>query len=249
MYNKKPFKGLFGSNLRRVCKNLMMTKISDFSEQGLVFKEKPKSKRFQDLVGQKFNRLTVMGFMGTNKQGNSFWHCKCDCGNIKKVPACKLKNGDTKSCGCLSAQKVGERSTTHGHYVNGKASHTYTTWRNMKDRCYNMNSINYSYYGGRGITVCEYWHKFENFLEDMGVKPIGMTIERINNNKGYCKENCRYATPKEQGSNKRNNVFLTFNGKTQTVAQWTEETGIKRDTISDRLERGWPIEVALTKRV
>ena len=224
-----------------------MTKVGDFSEQELVFKEKPTIHNFKDIEGQKFGRLTVIGFMGKNKGRNAVWYCECECGNKVAVTSGNLKTGHTVSCGCCSVQKLRERATTHGHTVGGK-SRTYITWRNMLSRCYNLNKDTYQHYGGRGITVCERWHKFENFLADMGERPLRMSIERIDNDGNYCPENCRYATQKEQCNNQRSNRFLTFNGKTQTISQWSEETGIKAGTLERRLNRyGWSIERVLNR--
>lgn len=246
--NKKPFKGLFGSNLRRVCKKILtMTKVSDFLENDLVFKEKPKGGRFQDLEGQKFGRLTVLGLADKIKQGNSVWHCKCECGNQRVVLSNNLKRGHTMSCGCFNIQKVKEAQTTHGHTVNNKRSKVYCIWREMNRRCSDPKRECYPDYGGRGIKVCDRWLKFENFLADMGNPPHGMSIDRKDNNKGYYKENCRWATRKEQNNNTRRNHLLTLNGRTQTVAQWSEETGIMGPTIRYRLKKlGWTVERALT---
>jgi hypothetical protein len=120
----------------------------------------------------------------------------------------------------------------------------------MLKRCYNKKSTYYAYYGGRGINVCERWREsFENFLSDMGQAPDGMSLDRFPNmNGGYEPGNCRWATAKEQGRNKRNNVFIEYSGKRQTLSQWSEETGIPRTTISSRIEKlKWPIERALTE--
>lgn len=112
----------------------------------------------------------------------------------------------------------------------------------MISRCTNPNVKCFSNYGGRGIKICNEWEKFENFLADMGERPEGKTIERIENDKGYYKENCRWATKKEQANNKRNNVPFTFNGKTQNAAQWEAELGLKKSYLSNRLYRGQSIE-------
>lgn len=215
-----------------------------YNESELVFFQKPKNPKFQDLTGQRFGKLIVIDFaMIENKR--TFWFCKCRCGIITKVNAGNLKKGHTISCGCLQKQRTKEAKTTHGHKTNGKESITYRTWASMIDRCKNHNNKQFNDYGGRGITVCERWQKFENFLADMGERPEGMTIERIENDKGYYKENCRWATRKEQQNNTRTNRFLTYNGKTQTLAQWADETGFKETTISRRIELGWSIEKAI----
>jgi hypothetical protein len=210
----------------------------------LVFEEKPKNPCFKDLTGQEFDRWKVIDYAGSYK-----WFCRCQCGNIKKVHATHLNGGKSKSCGCFNAERTRERSTTHGHANRGRASRTYKTWENMKNRCDNPNYFRYADYGGRGIKYCERWMRFDNFLEDMGERPDGMCIERIKNDLGYFKENCRWATQKEQHRNKRSNVCLTFEGKTQTVAQWTEELGFKRATIYARISKGWTVQRALTSQV
>lgn len=223
-----------------------MTKVSDFLENDLVFKEKPTAYNFEDIEGQKFGKLTVMGFVGKDKHRNALWHCECECGNRKTVQANNLKNSHTKSCGCHNIQKIKERQTTHGHATSGRCSRIYSIWMAMMRRCYNPNIKNYHRYGGRGIIVCESWHKFENFLADMGEPILGMSIDRMDNNGNYCPENCKWATPKEQANNRRSNRILEFNGRLQTMAQWANETGVRWSTIYNRLKKGWSIERALT---
>lgn len=133
---------------------------------------------------------------------------------------------------------------------HGQAGKTpeYKAWKAIRQRCGNPNNHAYSDYGGRGITVCERWKdSFENFFEDMGKRPSGMSLERIDNNKGYYKENCRWATRKEQCNNRRSSRFLTYNGKTQTMSRWAEEMAIKVQTIHRRLALGWTVNEALKK--
>lgn len=223
-----------------------MTKVSDFLEQGLVFKEKPTSYNFEDIEGQKFGKLTVIGFVGKDKHRNTLWRCECECGNQKTIQANNLKNSHTKSCGCHNIQKIKERRTTHGHSTGERCSRIYGIWMAMMRRCHNPNLKNYHRYGGRGITVCERWQVFENFLADMGEPLSGMSIDRVDNNIGYCPENCKWATPKEQANNRRSNCIIEFGGKSQTMAQWADETGIKWGTLYNRLKSGWTTERALT---
>jgi len=186
----------------------------------------------------------VIGFAERNS--NSQWFCQCICNNIIKVDAKSLKNGDTTSCGCFQIEQAKKANITHGHKINGKTSLTYTTWQNMLSRCYNPKYKRFSDYGGRNISVCGRWKSFENFLEDMGEIPKGLTLDRIDNNGNYTKSNCRYATWKKQANNRRNNCLLTFAGKTQNITQWAEEIGIKRDLIYKRINKlNWPIERAL----
>ncbi|HQN00755.1 MAG TPA: hypothetical protein PLL36_06750 [Candidatus Hydrogenedentes bacterium] len=219
-----------------------------YVEEELVFAENSKSPSFQDLRGLSFGRLTILGYAGKiNNSNGRYWFCKCDCGNIIATEGGRLKNGTAKSCGCLNIELTIERSTTHGHSRVGKVTLTYRTWAKIIERCLNPNSIGFSDYGGRGIKVCDRWLRFENFLDDMGERDRGKTIERIDNNGNYEKGNCRWATIREQANNKRNNRLLTFNGKTQTVSMWAEQVGLSYEVVLGRLnKRGWSVEKALT---
>lgn len=207
------------------------------------------TKGIVDLTGQKFGLLVVLRHEGRNKHGKNLWLCACDCkreGSIKTVEQGKLlrKNSPTRSCGCLVKK--------HGHTgVNGR-SKTYRSWESMLERCYSKSSSSYKHYGEKGVSVCDRWNPregggFNNFLEDMGERPERKTLERIDVNKNYCPENCKWATMKEQASNKRNTVMLTFNGKTQSITAWAEETGIPYATLKKRIGTyKWSVERALT---
>jgi hypothetical protein len=141
----------------------------------------------------------------------------------------------------------------HGHSattVRGRrASSTYNSWRAMAVRCSDPSCRNYGRYGARGITVCERWRKFENFLADMGERPKGTTLDRVNSNGNYDPGNCRWATPKSQARNRQSNRLLSFRGETRCATEWAELLGINRTTIERRLHYGWPIERALTHPV
>ena len=141
-----------------------------------------------------------------------------------------------------------KRKVTHGHSSAAKRSPTYVSWHCMKQRATNPNDINAKHYTQRGITVCERWLKFKNFLEDMGERPEGMSLDRIDNNKGYEPSNCRWASQREQMRNRRTNVFIEYNGKRQTVREWSIELGIPFSTIRLRMKAGWPTEQVLTTR-
>ena len=154
-----------------------------------------------DLIGQKFGYLIVIEEAGRDNGRNVLWKCRCDCsGKEVIVYGTCLKNGQTKSCGCLQREKIKEKSTKHGK----RKSPIYKVWINIRQRCYNPNNQDYRYYGGRGIKVCERWHKFENFYEDMGdIYKNGLTIERINNDGHYEPKNCKWVIPSKQQWNKR----------------------------------------------
>jgi hypothetical protein len=137
-------------------------------------------------------------------------------------------------------------STTHGHSKDRKITKTLASWRNILTRCFNKNRSDFDRYGGRGIKVCKRWHEFENFLADMGERPEGMTIGRINNDGHYCKSNCRWETSIQQAGNKCNSNLLTVNGITKTVSRWASDLGCNYHTIEGRLRRGWTPEQATT---
>lgn len=158
--------------------------------------------RIQNITGETFNRLTAKEYMYTEKGKSSTWMCQCTCGKEISVELSSLRNGNTQSCGCLRLERTREKNTSHNK------SHTseYYAWDNMKRRCQNKNNPEYKNYGARGIEVCESWSSsFENFLEDMGEKPRkNLSLDRIDNDKGYYKENCRWADMSTQAINQRN---------------------------------------------
>jgi len=188
--------------------------------------------KFVDLTGQKFGRLTVLKQNHKILSGNYAWLCRCDCNKRIIVPNNNLKNGHTQSCGCICKEGI---RLKHGHSRKGKVSKTYNIWSNMKRRCSNYKNKRYKDYGGRGIKVCERWKKFENFLEDMGEIPKDKSLDRINNNGNYCPKNCKLSTIKEQNRNKRNNINITYNGKTQCLTDWAKELNINKQTVIQKL--------------
>ena len=197
-------------------------------------------------IGERFGRLVYFAEAEYRKSNrNRRVKARCDCGAIGEYFLLSLRNGETKSCGCI--QREGACYRTHGHTTSRKFSPEYYSWASMMTRCNNPKSTHYDKYGGRGIAVCERWNLFANFLEDMGPRPLGTSIEREDVNKGYDPSNCVWATTKRQSNNKRDNTFLEYNGKRQTVAEWSEETGITYNTIIARIHRlKWSAEKALT---
>ncbi len=209
--------------------------------------------RFDDLTGRVFGSLTVVQYLrrdppreGARGGGDHWWTCRCVCGNVKGVRSAHLKRGAVVSCGCHKAKIAGDRNRTHGK----SKTREYRIWFGMLERCRNPKNLAFAGYGERGITVCRRWAKFDNFLRDMGkCPPDKYSIERNDNDSGYSRGNCRWATITEQNRNTRQNRNMTFNGKTQCLNAWAVEVGIPRTTIRGRMRMGWSVEKALTEPV
>lgn len=189
------------------------------------------------LEGQRFERLTVLSFSHRDKKGMSYWNCSCACGRMVTVRGGHLTDGGTHSCGCLKQEQRRARGT---HRMI--KTRTYSSWTAMKRRCINPDCTEFPSYGGRGISVCERWMEFSNFYADMGERPNGKSIDRIDNNGNYEPGNCRWATPTEQQNNRRCNRLLTFDGVTKTLEQWGRHFNINPSTVSRRLARGYYVE-------
>lgn len=196
--------------------------------------------------GQMFGKLYVSHYVGSNKSGSALWFCVCACGNTRTIAGTGLRAGRHKSCGCASPRFNSERVKKHGMSF----TRTYKIWNGMKTRCSDKaQTRSRKLYYEKGIRVCERWMKFENFLEDMGEAPEGLTLDRIDGNGNYEPGNCRWATYLEQANNTSANVVIKFNGLSKTVAEWGRFAGIKGNTITTRLRRGASIEKAIFKPV
>lgn len=197
-----------------------------------------------NLVGKRFGRLTVIERQGSYKSGDARWLCECDCGNFTYSTGVDLKRrSKDRSCGCYRAEEIKERATTHGK----TGTKVHKCWAAMVSRCLTPTSQAYANYGGRGITVAEEWLLFENFYADMGEPPAKeFSIDRLDNEKGYSKDNCAWKTVKEQNRNRRSNRQITFRGITKTLVEWAELTGLHRACISKRIDAGWDVGTALT---
>lgn len=196
-----------------------------------------------DLKGQRFGKLVVVR-ESDSRNGRAYWVCKCDCGNEKTVATSKLRNGNTRSCRCLSRELAGDRVRTHG--LSKTPEHD--VWKGIRQRCNNPSDGKYRYYGGRGIKLCSRWNDFRLFIEDMGRRPSAdHQIDRINVDGHYEPSNCRWADRSTQANNKRNNYRITYNGQTMTLHEWANLTGIPAATIRARVDvYKWPVEKALT---
>lgn len=195
------------------------------------------------LTGLRFGRLLVLSLHGQANGGSYLWLCRCDCGNTLAVLVARLSNGQTRSCGCLQRERVSETMFKHGRSNTPAQSQ----WSGMKARCYYPPHKQYADYGGRGITVCKRWRdSFLDFVADMGERPPGMSIERIDNDGNYEPGNCRWATQREQCANTRRNRNLLFRGESLCVSEWTRRLGFKNGLIMGRLIRNWPVDKILT---
>ncbi|UVD43225.1 deoxyuridine 5'-triphosphate protein [Enterococcus phage TJE2] len=208
----------------------------------------------KSLVGKTFGRLTVIkdsGERATN--GSILWECKCSCGKTSLVRGSELIGGRTKSCGCYSTDVLKKVATKHGlSKVNGKPTKLFRAWASMKQRCYNKNHASYKDYGGRGITICSEWREnFEAFHDWAMTNGFSddLSIDRIDNDKGYSPDNCRWVDAKTQIRNRRNTVTYEWQGKEYTRAELSRLTGINEQTIASRLNKGFSLEEVLFSKV
>ena len=202
---------------------------------------------FKEIKSKKYGRLTVISEVTPKDYGyrkRRRVNCVCDCGNKVILVLNNIRIGTTKSCGCLLTEINIAKNYKHGMTLSPE----YQAWRSMFKRCNDQNSENYKYYGGRGITICKRWEKFECFYKDIGDKPTQKhSLDRIDNNGNYYKNNCKWSTPKEQTSNRRTTIFIEYKGLKLTIAEWSFKLNIKYTTIYSRHKKGWEIKRILTK--
>ncbi len=216
-----------------------------YTKDNIVFEPHPISKkgpRFKDLEGQSFHRLTILGYAG--KRGhNQFWWCECQCGTVTKTSAANLHSGHTTSCGCFA--KEIRQQTLHGESRRGKPTAEYTAYAQAKGRCNNENNQEFKHYGGRGIKFR--LKSVQDILDTIGRRPSRKhTLDRIDVEGHYEVGNIQWATQREQQNNRRNNLLLTVDGRTQSAAMWARERGMNPITLYNRLYRGWSPSDAVT---
>lgn len=202
-----------------------------------------------DLTGMVFGRLTVLLCTGSKNGSRTTWNCKCECGSSTDLPANALKSGNTSSCGCLARDThralLIAKNTSHGL----SQSKTYSIWSGMQQRCFNKKRSNYKRYGGRGITVCERWRLFENFLSDMGPCPTSQhTLERKENDGNYAPGNCIWATRNQQCRNTRRNISLEIRGETKCITDWAALYGVSPFTVYNRVRNGWDLNETILRK-
>ena len=186
-----------------------------------------------DLKGRRFGRLTVLDEAGRDQWRHLLWKCKCDCGAIRLVTQWNLVAGITVSCGCYAKDRASKQLKQHGLSSN----RFFETWTSMMKRCYNPNCSGYYRYGGRGICVCDEWHDVKTFIDwcESQNPPENMQIDRIDNDGNYSPDNCRFVTIKENNNNRSSCMYITFQGRTQSLTKWCEELGLPYGTMRSRI--------------
>lgn len=206
-----------------------------------------------DISGQKFNRWTVEELVGRTTSGGGLWKCRCECGTVRNVDGRSLRDGTSKSCGCLRNDNA-----KAGKYNSARAvthERLYGVWSGIRSRCLNPHDRAYERYGGRGITICDQWKDYrtfynwaiENGYDDSSPKYV-CTVDRIDNNGNYTPDNCRIVPQLIQCNNRQTNHLLEYEGSTHTISEWARITGINKHTIRRRIDTyGWSVQKALTE--
>jgi hypothetical protein len=199
-----------------------------------------------DIIGKKFGKWIVT-IRVANKYGTrTRYLCECECGTKREVEGSSLRTGSSKSCGCVSTERISKLRLTHGK----TKTDIFVIWQGIKDRCYNEKGNHWNSHGKRGIKVYEEWihsfEKFELYIKTLGIRPEGYTLDRINNDGDYEPHNLRWASPRTQANNTRSNRIIEFKSKRMTMAEWAREINISYKTLATRLYDGWSIEKALS---
>lgn len=193
-----------------------------------------------EMIGKKFGRMTVL--KSAPSRGYRMFLCRCDCGAEKEAIGTHLVRGLIVSCGCAKRERIKQLNLRTGE----SRTKAHEVWWNMRSRCEWPKHKYFARYGGRGIKVCDRWHDFANFLEDMGQPPPGHRLERLDNDGEYAPWNCVWVDAQAQANNRSSNRVVEFDGKTMTLAEWGRDTGLGR-TLEARLRHGWSVERALTE--
>lgn len=206
-----------------------------------ILRKQPNS-HHELLVGQRFQMRVVVAYLGLSKNSVAVFQVLCDCGSLTITKKPSLLNN--ASCGCEQKRKAKltceQRNTTHGK----AGTATYAIWKTMRQRCNDPNTVGYEFY--KNIDIDPRWDDYQKFLEDMGERPKGLSLDRRDNTKGYSKENCRWATNKEQALNRRTTIVVEYGGKVKPLQTWCEELNLPVDKVRQRLHRGWSVEKAFT---
>lgn len=203
-----------------------------------------------DHTGKRFGRLLVISRAADTRSGKCLrknYLCQCDCGVKKVVTAIALTSASTRSCGCLHRESIGNRSRTHGATRGATKSQTYQSWKGMRERVKNPRNSHFESYGGRGIKMDPRWDSFETFLQDMGERPKNHTLDRVDNDGNYCKENCRWATAREQIRNTTRTVTIKWRGYSRCLRDWANLFNVTDETLKFRLKNwGGDVERSFT---
>lgn len=198
------------------------------------YPNRQRNRPLKDYCGQRFGRLTAQWLLERRDKGDHIWYFLCDCGGMIHLNIKSARSGHTQSCGCIKREETVERNTTHGL----SKTRAYKVWKDMRSRCNNPKNAEYDNYGGRGIMVCDRWGNFEGFYGDMGDRPEGMTIDRIEPNGNYEPTNCRWATAIQQANNRRGTIWHTRNGETKPLSEWCVLLGVDHSKARYRKRHG-----------
>lgn len=198
--------------------------------------------------GTRFGRLIIAREVDSKRKQRHFL-CRCTCGGEKVVALYQMRSGKTRSCGCLLVDTMREMKEKRVDGVPSNQHPLYQTWKDMRKRCLNPKCKSFENYGGRGIKVCDRWSSFAKFVQDMGAKAEGHSLDRIDNNGDYSPSNCKWSTRQDQMSNKRTNRWITYGGETLTSAQWSRRLGGCANRVQGRLTAGWSEERAVSTPV